>query len=377
MKTNRYTQPAAFAQTLGTQSLRFLFLLCWFAWTPKDVTGQCSNSGAGNTNGNVPFGSSINWANPNRASGSDNLYARTTMTAGEVSKYLLSRDYGFSIPLTATILGVVAEVEKSADVAGTITDASVRLWDGTVPMGNDHAILSGWITVDEVTTYGGPTDLWGLTLTPADVNSADFGFLISATCVATPATAFIDNIFITIYYSDPVGCILSQTAFVAYGQQRNGNVSLYWNLVLPDTRELFVERSIDGITYTGIGKLSPPNAGTFTDNAVPFGNMKYRVGAVLGTGETVYSNTVMVLVNTKEELTLWPNPSSGTTRLHTPDMISGNVQVFNLQGALIFETADYLSYTDVEFDASPWPKGTYIVKVPTESDVYMKKLVVQ
>lgn len=377
MRTNNDTRPAAFATRFGTQSLRFLFLLFWFAWTPKEVVAQCSESGAGNTNGNVPFGSSINWANPNRATGSDNLYARTTMTAGEVSKYLLSRDFGFTIPLTATILGVVAEVEKSADVAGTITDASVRLWDGTSPVGTDHAILSGWITVDEVTTYGAPSDLWGLPLTPTDVNSVDFGFLISATCVATPATAFVDNIVVTVYYSDPVGCILSQTAFVAYGQQRNGDVSLYWNMVLPDVNEIFVERSMDGLNYSGIGKLSTVSATTFTDYAVPSGNLKYRVGALLGTGETVYSNTVMVLVSEKQELTLWPNPSAGLTRLHAPDLISGAVQVFDLQGALIFETHDYLSYTDVEFDASPWPKGTYIVRVPTEGGAYIKKLVVQ
>jgi hypothetical protein len=52
-------------------------------------------------------------------------------------------------------------------------------------------------------TYGGPTDLWGTTLTASDVNAMDFGAAISASYPAVSGNdwAFVDQIAVKVYFN--------------------------------------------------------------------------------------------------------------------------------------------------------------------------------
>lgn len=138
--------------------------------------------------------------NPSNAQISDNSYATSVLLITQISNYLKVTNFNFFIPLDATITGVTVSVERSSNTLNGTQDSSVRLVKGGAISGNDKASGSLWPTSDAVATYGSATDLWGLTLTPTDINSSGFGVVINASA-ALASTAQIDYVSITIDYT--------------------------------------------------------------------------------------------------------------------------------------------------------------------------------
>lgn len=167
------------------------------------MQSQGPNSGTTFTN-NTSVGD-VSWTNPGNAAASDNLYATASLGTADTTDttyYLMATGFGFNIPNGVTISGVVVEVERRASGSG-VRDYSVRLVVANTAVGSNNAFTAtDWPTTDTYVTYGSATDLWGLTLTPADINSGGFGVAISATNTSTASrTAYIDHIRITIYYT--------------------------------------------------------------------------------------------------------------------------------------------------------------------------------
>lgn len=159
--------------------------------------------------------------NPSNAGASDNSYATSVLLLGQITNYLKVTNFNFSIPLDATITGVTVSIEKSTTLSTSITDSSVKLVKVGTISGNDKASASQWGTSDAVSTYGSNADLWGLTLTPSDINNSGFGVCISAVA-GLGATAQIDFVSITIDYlgSNRSGNILAHVS-VGGGMSRN------------------------------------------------------------------------------------------------------------------------------------------------------------
>lgn len=152
------------------------------------------------------------WSTPSNASASDNT--RTSQTNNGQSNGLKATNFGFSIPVGATIDGIVAEIEHSANSSASggagnrIMDQTVRLVKGGSQAGSDYAktgTINRWpVTASEAyATYGGATDLWGTTWTVSDINASNFG--IEMTCVGNnqdgSEIGYVDHIRITIYYT--------------------------------------------------------------------------------------------------------------------------------------------------------------------------------
>jgi len=94
------------------------------------------------------------WTNPSNAAASDNSYA-VASGIGAFSTY--------------------------AGVNGTgIEDGPIKLVKGGVIGGDDLSTLANYPTSDTYLSYGGPTSLWGLSWTPADINASNFGVAVSA-----------------------------------------------------------------------------------------------------------------------------------------------------------------------------------------------------
>lgn len=149
------------------------------------------------------------WSSPSWAISLDGLltYAQLQGEFGGTfleSDWLEASNFGFSIPLTATVTGVQVDVYKRA--IGAISDLDIRLIQGGVPAGINHSIAGNWPDTTTDTTYGGPSDLWGLTITPAHVNSPAFGVAIAAQVTASQPANFaeIDYIQILVYFEVPV-----------------------------------------------------------------------------------------------------------------------------------------------------------------------------
>lgn len=75
-----------------------------------------------------------------------------------------------------------------------IRDDQIRLVVGGTISGDNKATSADWggMTPNSP-TYGGASDLWGLSLSPADVNDSDFGMVVAArgTASPTPTTTYL------------------------------------------------------------------------------------------------------------------------------------------------------------------------------------------
>lgn len=131
---------------------------------------------------------------------SDNNYGSIIMGTGALgtSNYLQASDFKFKIPQNAVINGVIAFVENKIDSPGTITEQSVRLVDNGTPIGESRNI--GTIgTIEIFTAHGDIGDLWGYGLTPGIINNPNFGIAYSVR--GTIGTAYVDSIYLNVYYT--------------------------------------------------------------------------------------------------------------------------------------------------------------------------------
>ncbi len=150
----------------------------------------------------------VDWSSPSNAQTQNDVYATASLTSSaRTSHYLKATNFGFSIASNATIQGIVVEVDRYESGGSTlrVTDNSIKLVKGGVISGNDKSAGLSWPNSDTNTyvSYGGPSDLWGLNWTPADINSSNFGVVISAIKDSTDhdRTAYVDHIRITVYYA--------------------------------------------------------------------------------------------------------------------------------------------------------------------------------
>lgn len=148
------------------------------------------------------------WSGLTNIAASDNVDATVTNSPGQISQYLKQTNYSFVIPVGATIVGVEFYIEHRAEGNGRTEDYAVYMVKGGVIVGTNKAIAGSWPGSDTGKTYGGPTDLWGTTLTRADVIASDFGFVIATKETEDKSdsdTARIDVSIGRIYYTTGAG----------------------------------------------------------------------------------------------------------------------------------------------------------------------------
>lgn len=118
------------------------------------------------------------WSNITNIQNNTNngTYATTTLVLSQQPSTIYVRNFGFSIPTSATINGITVQINKFAD--NDITDAEVFLVDNTgTQVGTNKQITAYFWPANNIApqTYGGSSDLWGTTLTPSIINSSNFG----------------------------------------------------------------------------------------------------------------------------------------------------------------------------------------------------------
>jgi hypothetical protein len=143
------------------------------------------------------------WANPGYVVSSNGQKATDSIPLNTQSANLDATGFGFSIPSTATIVGIYAEIERMASSSTSLDDEDVYLLKAGVASGTDYANGTDYGTSDSIEDYGGSTDLWGTTWTPAQVNASNFGLRLRVDNDDTGAarTASIDHMQITVYYN--------------------------------------------------------------------------------------------------------------------------------------------------------------------------------
>lgn len=185
------------------------------------------------------FGTSP-WTNPTNAIGNDGSYA-VTAPGGVPTQYLKATNFGFSIPGPAQILGIEVGVDRRSTV-GTVFDVRARIVKGNVVGSAERALPGTWPTMDTTVTYGTPSDLWGETWLPADINGVGFGFALSVADGVDAAA--VDAITITVHYSlcasaPAAGCRTAQKSVLVV---KDGGVN--------STKDKLVWKWIKGQTTT-------------------------------------------------------------------------------------------------------------------------------
>ena len=134
-------------------------------------------------------------------------------------------------------------------IGASARDNSVRLLVSGAVAGTDHASGTNWLGSDVVSSYGNGSDTWGATLTPAIVNSTNFGVAISTRLSAGLAalflTARIDNVQMTVYYDNS---IIPVTLKSFDAKENSGGVKLNWTTATESGNKTFeIERSSDNV----------------------------------------------------------------------------------------------------------------------------------
>jgi LPXTG-site transpeptidase (sortase) family protein len=147
----------------------------------------------------------IAWANPGNVTSDNNVNA--TATTNGVTHYLQATNYGFAIPAAATITGITVIIGRygTTGAGNDVRDNVVSLIKGGVVVtgagSNLAATGTDWPAAEAAATYGGTTNLWGTTWTPANINAANFGVALSVT--TNGRTANVDYIQVTVTYTLP------------------------------------------------------------------------------------------------------------------------------------------------------------------------------
>lgn len=137
--------------------------------------------------------------------------------AQDASHRLKATNMGFNIPTDATIDGVKVEVMQYCDSPSVLfVEYQAHLLKAGSVTGSNKATYTDLPVSPTLRTYGGESDLWGATLSPADVNDAGFGFAYQ---VQIPMEnydsfyAYVDYVRITVYYTS-AGSSSSQAFFM-------------------------------------------------------------------------------------------------------------------------------------------------------------------
>ena len=164
--------------------------------TPETVTGDTGPRGA--------------WGGLTNLKSANSIYAYyDTPTNQTLTEYLYLQDFGFNIPLTATITGIQVVVRrKQVNSKGLgskydVTDETIRLRYGGAQVGFNDPHSEIWSSVPTNETYGSSTSLWDVDWTPAKINSSTFGVSLRFNQPETHLYLYIDVVSITVFYTQP------------------------------------------------------------------------------------------------------------------------------------------------------------------------------
>lgn len=143
------------------------------------------------------------WSNASRIVAEDGSSSGSALGAG-TTHYLKATNFGFSIPSGATINGIQVEWKRSRTAGGTsYVDSAIRIVksDGSIGSTNRSAGASWTPTTLTWDSFGSSSDLWGESWAYSDINSSNFGAVVSAIGVGSLTAGSVDACRITITYT--------------------------------------------------------------------------------------------------------------------------------------------------------------------------------
>jgi len=236
-------------------------------------------AGAGTDVASSPLGGNqlgVPWTNPGAVASTTSSATATITPTSLITDSLFASNFGFSIPVNSTILGIVVQINYGS--SGTLGVASSIYASLSLPQSSGNPAQSSQkpLTLTNVNTtaiFGSPSDLWGflptVAIAPSFINSSSFGvnFTALSSTLSGNLTVSISNVQVTVYYSTGGNTIsLQQSLNYIYSQL--GAIS---------TTLGSISNSINGLTAR-MRNLVLVNAGSASDAtilplpAIPFGH---------------------------------------------------------------------------------------------------------
>lgn len=172
-------------------------------------------------------------------------------------------------------------------------------------------------------------------------------------------------------------------------QKTSAGNRVTWVVALEqNVKQYVVERSTDCSRYDPIGVVnySPVNAAenqyVFTDIAAREQKYCYRIKQVDENGSFTYSSVVTINAKEQPAVSLFPNPahsqavlnvSSNRNEIMTIELMDVAGKVMSSQKVQVQKGANAIRMTNL----SPYGKGTYVVRLVTQEDVKLLKLILQ
>jgi hypothetical protein len=303
--------------------MKRIFLFGLLIFCIKQGSAQCFstafNNGSNFSTDNST-GGSYDFSIPSNSQLSDNSRATASSLIGILSAdtyYLKATGFNFSIPSYASICGITVEVECRATgllLTAAVRDYKVRLIKNGVITGNNYALPGNWTSTDAYSSYGGSNDLWGTTLTPADVNASNFGVAFSASLIALVAalpSAQIDHIRMKVDYNPILPVKLEYFKAAA----KNKKIALEWKTTEEeDGASISLERSPDNNKWQEIARYEMDirhNDKVYNYEDIPTtgGKYGYRLKILSASGSVTYSDTRVITLWEPGLISLYPNPA--------------------------------------------------------------------
>ena len=151
-------------------------------------TGSSTGSGDGN------------WASTSNITADDGSEASVSLGKNDDSNTLIASNFGANVG--GTIIGIEVRIQRRASGSNDINYNKIRLYNGSSEVGDNKALSGKWGTSEATDTVGGSSDLWAASLTPAQINSSDFGVRIITQHDSSnnTRTSYIDFVEVKIYY---------------------------------------------------------------------------------------------------------------------------------------------------------------------------------
>ncbi len=212
---------------------------------------------------------------------------------------------------------------------------------------------------------------------------------IGGTGTASPAGSITSNTFTS--FSDFVlanitGGPLPVTLQNFSGIAINQSVQLNWQVANEfNFSQFVVERSMDGANYTTTGITKASGAATYTliDAQLPAtAYVFYRLKMVDKDGRFNYSNVIRVslasILNNRI-ITIAPNPFVNTLIIQYKSIIGQNMQIqlLDVLGKVVKSNRYSLleGNNQLQFYAGDLPKGTYLLKMTTNTSIVTEKII--
>lgn len=146
------------------------------------------------------------WSNPGNIT-TDAQATRTTATSaniGDTTHRFQANGYGASISAGVAIDGVEFQFKHfvtSAEIWNW-SDVNLSLADNTRGSADRATDLVDVTTTQTIDIAGGPSDLWGESLSQADVVDADFGVIFNLFTLSQDLTVEINTVEMKVYYTE-------------------------------------------------------------------------------------------------------------------------------------------------------------------------------